>query len=144
MTDAERLFLDTNVLLAATDRSRSRHADSISLIEASVQRSVRLFLSGQVLREYLVVATRPVAQNGLGLDPQEANRNLGTFLQVAQLLPENADTARILRELVVHHALSGKRIHDAGIVATMLSHGLRDLKTWNPDEFSPFAELRLL
>jgi predicted nucleic acid-binding protein len=144
MADAERIFLDTNVLLSVTDQSREHHQASIHFLDDCRSQGVRLFLSGQVMREYLVVATRPVESNGLGLAPAKASHNLETFMEVARLLPENGETAKQLRTLVSTHALVGKRIHDAGIVATMRSHGLSHLKTWNPDDFARFPGLHLI
>jgi len=72
MKDAERIFVDTNVLLAATDRSRHTHQESVQFLEKGVTGEVRLFTCGQVLREYLVVATRPVDVNGLGIKADQA------------------------------------------------------------------------
>ncbi len=49
-----------------------------------------------------------------------------------------------LRSLVSTLALRGKRIPGAGIVATMRSHGLSHLKTWNPKDFEVFPALHLV
>ena len=64
----EVLFLDTNILLAATDESRHNHLLASRLLAASGSLGCRCALSGQIIREYLVVATRSVEANGLGLD----------------------------------------------------------------------------
>jgi predicted nucleic acid-binding protein len=143
-TDAEPVFVDTNVLLAATDRSRARHAESLACLEAAEKGHARVFTSGQVLREYLVVATRPVAANGLGLRPDQACANLKALQQIVRLLDESTTVATRLLALVEAHRLHGKRIHDASIVATMQAHGLSRLKTWNPEDFAVFSAIHLV
>lgn len=143
-TDAERVFVDTNVLLAATDRSRARHADSLAFLEDAAGGRTRLFASGQVVREYLVVATRPVARNGLGMVPSVACTNVAVFRRVVRILDEVESVAARLVMLVEAHQLQGTRIHDASLVATMDAHGLTHLKTWNPRDFRAFPHIRLV
>ena len=87
-TVGDILFVDTNVLLAATDRSRPSHADACRLVAGASRYGCHLALSGQILREYLVVATRPVEVNGLGLSPDQAIRNLAAFRRHAVFLEE--------------------------------------------------------
>ncbi len=72
------MFVDTNVLLTATDDSRELHSEATQLLAVSSQ-DLRLAASGQVVREYLVVATRPIENNGLGLDVQDAEANVNEF-----------------------------------------------------------------
>ena len=143
MKDAERIFVDTNVLLAATDRSRHTHQESVQFLEKGVAGEVRLFTCGQVLREYLVVATRPVDVNGLGIKADQACENVAIYRSILQLLPETTESYLILEELIRKHSLEGKRIHDANLVAVMTSHGLRHLKTWNPKDFEAFSEVEI-
>lgn len=143
-TDAERIFVDTNVLLAATDRSRNTHADAVRFLEEAAEGRHRLFVSGQIFREYLVVATRPVSGNGLGLTPEAACANLRKFRGMLQVLEETQETGVRLMELTEKYALRGKRIHDANVIATMQSHGLAHLKTGNPEDFKVFSHIHLL
>ena len=63
----ERLFCDTNVLLSAVDRRRALHARALRVLNELPNQGVELCVSGQVLRECLLVSTRPVERNGLGL-----------------------------------------------------------------------------
>lgn len=77
-------FIDTNVLLTATAPARSGHASALALLESGFAERT-LFLSGQVIREYIVVATRPAAVNGLGLAPDHAVGNARQFLDRSQL-----------------------------------------------------------
>lgn len=140
-TAGEILFLDTNVLLTATDELRSHHLEAQRLITESGARGVHLAASGQVLREYLVVATRPRDANGLGLDVNDAVGNLSEFLRHLHLYDENEEVSRRLRRLATVHGLRGRRLHDANIAATMSVHGVHLIVTRNEGDFSPFDEI---
>ena len=138
------LFADTNVLLTATDESRPQHRSAGRLLSEAGARGLHLAASGQILREYLVVATRPVDANGLGLQVRDAAANVSEFLRCLHLYDETEEVSRRLRQLGLTYGLHGKRLHDANIVATMAVHGIRALVTQNPDDFAPFDEIDLL
>ena len=140
----EILFVDTNVLLTATDESRSSHREAQRLLAGSGHRGLHLAASGQILREYLVVATRPLDVNGLGLGMRDAATNVSEFLRCMHLYDETEAVARRLRELCVRHDLNGKRIHDANVAATMTVHGIRVLVTQNPGDFTAFQEIEVV
>ena len=48
----------------------------------------------------------------------------------------------MLRDLVRRYQVRGKRIHDANIVATMMTHGVSRLATYNVKDFD-FREVIL-
>ena len=143
-TVGDTLFVDTNVLLIATDESRSLHREALQLLAGSVTPDLSLAISGQVVREYLVVATRPVDVNGLGLSTEVAVGNVNEFLGSLSICRETEDVSGRLRQLALTHKLSGKRLHDANIVATMEAHGISALVTQNPDDFAPFEDVAIL
>ncbi len=138
------LFLDTNVLLTATDESRSWHEHAGAVLSDAGRKGVHLAVSGQIAREYLAVATRPPDVNGLGLDSIDALSNVAAFLKRTVLYGETEGVARRLCQLVREYSLRGKRIHDANVVATMLVHGLDTLVTQNPDDFAPFQGIEVV
>lgn len=136
--DDRRVFVDTNVFLAATDTNRDAHADAKKFLKDAVTGGWRAFATSQVSREYWVVATRPVEDNGLGLSPDDALHNTAAFQRMVQLLPEDRETHERLAGLVRSHELKGKRIHDANLIAVMAVNGLRRIKTYNPRDFRLF------
>jgi predicted nucleic acid-binding protein len=139
----KRIFLDTNVLLAVTDEDREHHREALTLLDEGLSGGLSLFVNGQVLREYLVVATRPIGENGLGMSVQDAVENIRSLSRCLMVLGEDSETATCLSQLVSEFELKGKRIHDANLVATMRLNGLWRLKTFNPADFRVFADLRL-
>lgn len=140
---ADSHFLDTNILLTASDQGRSAHAECLETLHQALEGRRTLHASGQIFREYLVVATRPVANNGLGLSPAQAFANVEAFRRCVQLLPETEAVARRLHQFVQRHRLRGKRIQDANVVATLQEHGLRGLLTQNPSDFEAFPDLEI-
>jgi predicted nucleic acid-binding protein len=131
---ADPLLLDTNVLLEATDERREYHADAIALLESGAP----LTTSAQVVREYLVVATRPVAANGLGISMADALANLRALRQGVRLLPEERPVLPALLSLLERVACVGHRVHDAHIVATALVHRVRTIVSLNAADFAAF------
>lgn len=142
--DDKRVFVDTNVLLAATDTDRDRHREAIQFLDSGFRGEARLFVTSQIFREYLVVATRPREGNGLGMSPGDACENIRRFQSILQVLAEDADTSQQLLTLIRVHDVKSKRIHDANLVSAMICHGLRKLKTFNQADFRAFSEIELV
>ena len=144
MTRGELVVFDTNVLLAATDRSRPAHERARRLFARCLRFGVHPASCGQIIREYLVVATRPVTADGLGLACEDAVTNVTKLGRLMVMLPESADVVLALREIVLSSRVSGKRIHEANIAAIMQTHAVRTLVTENTDDFRPFPACRAL
>jgi predicted nucleic acid-binding protein len=135
MPVAERLLVDTNILLEATDAKRTYHQEALALIESHP----RLVLPAQVIREYLVVTTRPTAANGLGMSLADALANVRQFRRAIRLLPENKPLLPTLLRLLAAAPCSGTRIHDAHIVASAVVHKIKTIVSLNIDDFALFA-----
>jgi predicted nucleic acid-binding protein len=133
---APRVLLDTCILVAATDARRPESMACTSFIEGRAD----LCVSSQVLREYAVVATRPTTVNGLGLSLKQALDNIGAICGLVPLLPEDRPLHAVLVELLRAHPVTGKRIHDANLVATAVAHGLAEIATLNTRDFEAFGD----
>ncbi len=139
----EKVFVDTNILLTATDSRRKGHRTAIDLFRNAMQKEFTLCLSGQVLREYLVVATSPVSANGLGLGIPEVAQNVEKFRSVTVFLAEHLTVHRELLKTFRGNRVTGAKIHDLNIVATMKVAGVRHLLTLNPGDFAGSEELTI-
>jgi predicted nucleic acid-binding protein len=137
-TVPDRVMLDTNVLLAATDAGRAEHHDALTVINDWAARHADLCTSGQILREYLSVATRPAEQNGLGLSLPDALGNVRAIRERTTLLAEDSKVADRLLGLLADVECRGKQVHDANLVATMLVHGIDTVVTMNLADFARF------
>lgn len=141
----DRVMLDTNVLLAATDESRAEHRDALTVVNDWAAGHTDLCTSGQVLREYLTVATRPADKNGLGLNLPDALGNVRAIRERTTLLAEDAKVADRLLGLLADFVgagdgveCRGKQVHDANLIATMLVHGIGAVVTMNMKDFARF------
>jgi predicted nucleic acid-binding protein len=135
----DRAMLDTNVLLAATDEGRAEHDPALAVVNDWPGRGTTLYTSGQIMREYLAVATRPAAMNGLGLALADALANVRAFRGRTTLLAEDGKVADRLLALLDDVACGGKQVHDANVVATMLVHGIDSIVTINTGDFARFG-----
>ena len=130
------VVVDTNVLLAATDRSRERHEAAAAFLRDDPR---RLAVSPQIIREYLAVMTRPVEHNGLGIGAPDAIANADAILAVTTLLSEGPRTTTRLLELLRDGSALGKQVHDAHIVACALTY--EAIVTMNRRHFARFAAM---
>ena len=132
------VMLDTDVLLAATDEGRPEHRDALMVLNDWASANNGLCTSGQVLREYLAVATRPAERNGLGLKLPDALGNVRAIRERTTLLAEDARVAERLATLLADIECLGKQVHDANLIATMLVHGVGTIVTMNLGDFARF------
>jgi predicted nucleic acid-binding protein len=88
-----------------------------------------------------VVATRPVAQNGLGFSVEEATAEL-MRLSMFPVLPDTSAIYAVWEGLVIQYQVSGKPAHDARLVAAMQVHGLTSILTFDRTGFSRYAGIK--
>jgi predicted nucleic acid-binding protein len=134
-----RAMLDTNVFLAATDEGRAEHDQALAIVNEWPAQGTTLYTSGQIMREYLAVATRPAEKNGLGLALNDALANVRALRSRTRLLAEDDRVADQLLSLLDETACGGKQVHDANVVATMLVHGIDTIVTINVGDFTRFT-----
>ena len=140
MTDAEPLFIDTNILIYANVANAPQHERTLSAIKAAHQAGRALWISRQVLREFIAARTRPqtFAQPSTPEVIIKRARYLADRFQVAD------DTAAVTRQLIKlmeNFKINGKQIHDANIVAIMLAYDIPCLLTHNVKDFKRFGEV---
>lgn len=138
--DDRAVVVDTNVLLSATAPLRPHHSAASRVLNEWPKRGFALVASGQVFREYLVVCTRPVEANGLGLLNADALANVAALRGRMRFLEEGEASWERLQTLVETYGCMGKQIHDANLVATALAAGVKRLVTANIGDFVRFAE----
>lgn len=142
MTAGDILFLDTNILLSATDESRGTHKAALSVFRSALEKRIHCGVSGQVLREYLVVATRPKKDNGFGMGVREALSNVEKIRRRTVFLEETEAVSERFLRIISSFAIKGKKIHDANIVATIEAHSVTYLLTENPDDFKQYSSVK--
>ncbi|HJW74109.1 MAG TPA: TA system VapC family ribonuclease toxin [Thermoleophilia bacterium] len=131
---ADPVFLDTNILVAASVAEHPSHLAAVALLDKLTAEQAPLCISPQVCREFLVVLTRmPVS--GRAFTVAEALEALDTWRSACVVVEEGAAVLVELLALVRDRQVRGKQVHDANIVATMRSKGITRLATLNAGDF---------
>jgi predicted nucleic acid-binding protein len=138
------ILLDTNVLARLAQPAHPHHHLAVTAVDALDQQGNQLCLVPQVLYEFWVVATRPLASNGLGFSAAEAAGELSRILGLFKLFPETAAVFPEWQSLVTMQTVMGKNAHDARLVAAMLVNGLTYLLTFNVADFSRYAAIQVM
>ena len=135
----EPVFVDTNVLIYASRPSAPQHGAAQTALARLRAGASPLWLSAQVLREYLAAATRP-QPSGPALPMAAAIADVRRFRLAFNLAEDGPDVLDRLLQLLAAHPGAGKQIHDANLVATMLAHRVTRLLTFNVADFRRFGQ----
>ena len=141
MPGGEALFVDTNVLVHAFTRESPRHAVALATLQAAEGQDAVLWVSRQVIREYVAVLSGPQGFLPARLSGATLRAQAERLERRFRVADEGSDVTRHLLGLIERWDIGGKQVHDANIVATMLAHGIHRLLTENVDDFKRFGEL---
>jgi predicted nucleic acid-binding protein len=140
---ADPVFLDTNVLVAASVNVHPSHARAVVLLSRLLSERVPLVISSQICREFLVVLTRQPVE-GRNFSTQEAIDALDRWRATCTVFDDDLAVLTELIAIVRRYAVKGKQIHDANVIATMRANGVARLATFNAADFHRFEdEVRL-
>jgi predicted nucleic acid-binding protein len=132
---------DTNILLRSLQTSHPVYGDVARAVDILLARGDELCVIAQNLIEFWAVATRPVANNGLGLTLTRATQELTNLKASFPVLPDTADILSEWEQLVVKHQVLGKQVYDARLVAAMRVHSVTHLLTLNIADFKRFTTI---
>src|SRR5207253_3202812 len=110
-TAADRLLVDTNVLVYASLRNSPWHTHAIQSLHTELQGGAELWVSRQILREYLAVLTRP-GTTTLASPAATAVADVGAFVRMFHVADETSYVTTELLALVQSVPMAGKQIHD--------------------------------
>lgn len=133
------LFVDTNVLVYANIIETPLHEQSLTAIKAAHNAGRTIWISRQVIREYLVTLTRsPAFEN---LPRATILEQVGQFIDRFEVADDTPAVTEQLLQLLADFKIGGKQIHDANIVATMLVYDIPCLLTHNIKDFKRLGEV---
>ena len=133
------MFVDTTILVSARILEAPHHEIARARLQSAFDRPEPLRISRQVVREYLAILTRPktwpaaITRAG-ALD--DARRVMDAF----EVLEETPSVSDRLIAICRRVAVSGRQIHDANIIATMLAHKERRLLTLDGASFRRYSK----
>ena len=140
MTDAEDWFIDTNVLVYASHTQSPWHAQAEAALRDAEASNAALWISDQILREYLATVPRP--QPGHAAVPMStAIGRVRLFAQRFDMAEAGPNARERLLSLLEGVRVAGRQVHDANIVAAMLANGITRLLTFNLGDFRRFSGL---
>ncbi len=134
-----KAFVDTNILLRSLLTEMNLHAECDSLLKRTLREGAELWISGQVIREFIVQATHPRTLKE-PLTIEQVVHQLDTIQPSFQIADETSAVREQLLKLLQKYPTRGKQVHDANIVATMLAHGIDTLLTLNVSDFKRFED----
>ena len=134
------IFLDTNILIYQSIAESPFYRQAAQKVASLEKQGFPLWISRQVLREYLATLTRP----GVFTEPIPISSLAEQIRYFEQHLNVAEDSARItffLLSLMEQVKIGGKQVHDANIVATMQAYQIPYLLTANIGDFKRFSTL---
>lgn len=134
------ILLDTNIILRSNQANATEHTEVVGKISNWILQGEKLVIAPQTLYEFYVVATRPIVQNGFGLEAKEAQEAIEKLAKAYTLLPDNEKILSYWLHLIKKYDVKGKKSHDTRLVAFMLSHQISNLYTLNTQDFTRFQE----
>lgn len=138
--DDKSIFIDSNVLVYANVAEAPLHAESLPKINHYRGLGWRMWINHQVIREFLVIRSRPQAFG----DPcpvQTLIERVTYFRNTFQMAMETSSTLDKLNTLLKDFQVGGKQVHDANIVACMMSYGVKSLLTHNVSDFNRYSSI---
>ena len=130
------LFVDTNILVYANVIETPFHDQALAAINTAHQENKAIWISRQVIREYLVTLTRPQAFDNLA--KEIVLEQVTQFIKKLKVADDTLNVSEHLLQLLADFKVGGKQIHDANIVATMLAYNIPCLLTHNVKDFKRF------
>lgn len=137
-------LLDTNILLRFAKATDPVFPVVDAALTALVGRGHVPCIVPQNVYEFWAAATRPVANNGLGLSIPECQQQVARLKRLFRLLPDFPTLFDEWEALVGTFNCSGKVAHDARLVAAMRTHGVTRLLTLNGIDFARYPGITVL
>ncbi len=137
--DDKPLFIDTNILVYANVIETPFHEQALAAINSAYKAGRTIWISRQVIREYLVTLTRPQVFDNL--PRATVLEQIDQFIERFQVADDTAAVSEQLVKLMSDFKIGGKQVHDANIVATMLAYDIPCLLTHNIKDFQRFWEV---
>jgi predicted nucleic acid-binding protein len=132
-------LLDTGILVRLANTADSNHPLAVSAVTKLHRSGESLHITAQNIIEFRNVATRPKAQNGLGIAALAAESQIADFEATFAHLPEIPDIYPAWKSLVMAAGTVGKQVHGARLVAVCQVHAVSHVLTFNVAHFKPLS-----
>jgi predicted nucleic acid-binding protein len=132
------VLVDTNILLRLSRREDADYTVVNHAVAVLTMQGAMLHFAHQNIAEFWNVATRRIDQNGWGLRHEQVDSLVIAIETKMAHLPETGAVYYEWRRLIRNHRISGVKVHDARLVATMNTHGIENILTLNTGDFERY------
>jgi predicted nucleic acid-binding protein len=139
-TTANAVFIDTNILVYVNLTASPFHDHARRQLNTLAEQGCTLWISRQVLREYLASMTRRERLTG-DIPVTSLLEDVRRFSEHFHLAEDSEAVTANLLTLMEQIPMGGAQVHDANLVATMQVYGISKLLTHNTKDFERFAGL---
>ena len=133
-----RVFVDANVLLRFFFREPGYHRECRAFLRRLKSEGAELWISGQVIREFYVQATRtqyfPLPNN-----IEQVIRIVEALPGFFHIMDESREARELLPRLLLEYQVRSLLTHDANHLAIMLAHDIDTICTLDSD-FERFSD----
>jgi predicted nucleic acid-binding protein len=140
MTEDKSIFLDTNILVYANVAETPLHLRALDTLQRIKISFTDIWISRQILREYISSVTKdsPLIKNiPVSLIADQINFFENNF----RIADESELVTHNLLSVIKNFPTKGRKIHDANIVATMISYNIPTIVTENKKDFDRYSSL---
>jgi len=137
-------LLDTNVMWRRFYEADPLQPSVKAAVDSLILSGDMVCITAQNLVEFQSLATRPAEVNGLGLSTEGALERAEDMKSAFSFLDDTPEVYVHWRALVQAHDIKGKQVHDARLVAVMLTYGVKHLVTMNANHFRRFPEITVV
>ena len=134
-------FIDTNILVYSSFDDSAYYEEANQVLEDLKESGFALVISNQIIREF--IHTTLAGQKGQ-VRRSDIDMILGQVKFFERSYKILEDSYHVLEELIHLYevkAISGKKVHDANIVATMIAHKIPYILTHNIKDFVVFEPM---
>ncbi len=141
-------MLDANILIAADQEEEEHHPVAKLLRERAKQGLIPACVSPQVLNEFYAVVTKTTGRNkpARPLSQEEAIVEVRKYYRSQNIKKIYPGPAIIERELSLLETVpvTGIKVYDLHLAATMLENGVTKIYTFNTKDFEPIPGIEVL
>jgi len=134
-------LVDTSILARLANTADKQYPVALQSVIELHRQGETLYVTPQTIIEFRSVATRPQANNGLGLSSTESDRQTTRFESLFPLVVDTPGIFPVWKSIVSQAGTIGKQVHDARLVAVCHVHAITHLLTFNTIHFQRFASI---
>lgn len=137
-----KCFIDTNILVYFSYGKSDFHQRSKDKLK-ELTKSYQLFISNQVILEYINTITNEKVFKENAISIKEAVENIDLFLTFIELTSIQADYQR-LRGNLLKTDIPRSKLFDMNIYATMIENQIDTILTVNMKDFELFKDIKVI